>query len=127
MAKKKIEVSMYSHGLYEGWDRESKNLPTLVKITTQIETALDIEFGYILRIRHARNSKIKFLIEHPPFKDSQGDIAASFEGELYVKTNDFRLFLGDTKWAPVSDKKGDWRLVTWVDGSKVADKTLTMI
>ena len=127
MAKKKPEVGMHSHGLYDGWDRESKDLPNLVKITTEIETVLDVEFGYILRIRNARNSKISFRIEHPPFKGDDGEVEAPFDGELYVKTNDFRFFLGDTIWAPVEDKRGPWRLVTWLDGKKIADKTLTMI
>lgn len=127
MAKKKPEITMHSHGVYDGWDRDSKELPNLVKITDEIETALDIEFGYILRVRNARNAKITFRIEHPPFKDSAGDIAPPFDGELYVKTNDFRFFLGDTIWDPVEDKKGPWRLITWLDGEKVADQTLTMV
>jgi len=127
MAKKKPQVDMHSHGLYDGWDRESKELPNLVKITTEVEAALDVEFGYTLRIRNARNSKITFRIEHPPFKDRSGNTAPPFDGELYVKTNDFRFFLGDTIWAPVEDKKGEWRLTTWLDGKMVADKTLTLV
>lgn len=127
MARKNPEVTLHSHGLYDGWDRESKELPNLVKITTEIETALGIEFGYVLRIRNARNSKIVFCIEHPPFKDSSGQPAAPFTGELYVKTNDFRFFLGDTVWEPVEDKRGEWRLITWLDGEKVADKTLCLV
>ena len=127
MPRKKPEVSMHSYGLYDGWDRESKDLPNLLKITNEIETRLDIEFGYILRIQHARNSKITFRIDHPPFKDASGETTAPFKGELYVKTNDFRFFLGDTIWAPVEDKKGPWRMITWLDGVEVADKTLTMI
>jgi len=127
MSKKKPEVTLHSHGVYDGWDRDSKELPNLVRITTEIAAALDIEFGYILRIRNARNCKISFRIEHPPFKDSSGSIAPPFDGELYVRTNDFRFFLGDTIWAPLEDKRGDWRLITWLDGSKVADKTLTMV
>ena len=126
MVKKKPNVTMHSHGLYDGWERDSKELPNLVKITTTIETALEIEFGYILRIRNARNSKITFRIEHPPFLGSDGNVAPPFDGELYVKTNDFRFFLGDTIWAPVEDKRGAWRLMTWLDGEKVADKTLIM-
>jgi hypothetical protein len=117
---------MHSHGLYDGWDRESKALPNLVKITTEIKAALDVEFGYVLRIRSARNSKISFRIEHPPFKDAEGNLAPPFDGELFVKTNDFRFFLGDTVWAPVEDKRGEWRLITWIDGEKVADKTLVL-
>lgn len=127
MAKKKPEVSMHSYGRYDGWDRESKDLPNLVKITTEVEAALDVEFGYILRIRNARNSKITFRIEHPPFKDDDGELFPPFDGELYVKTNDFRFFLGDAIWAPVADKRGAWRMITWLDGSKVADKTLEMV
>lgn len=127
MAKKKPDVSMHSHGLYDGWDRNSKDLPNLVKIATEIEAALDVEFGYILRIRNARNCKITFRIEHPPFNDSEGELAAPFIGELFVKTNDFRFFLGDTIWAPVEDKRGAWRLITWLDGKQVADKTLTLV
>ena len=118
---------MHSYGLYDGWDRNSKDLPNLVKITSEIEAELGIEFGYILRIRNARNSKITFCIDHPPFKDSAGETAAPFEGELYVKTNDFRFFLGDTNWAPLEDKRGTWRLITWLDGVKVADHTLTLL
>ncbi|MEN7973952.1 MAG: DUF3859 domain-containing protein [Verrucomicrobiota bacterium] len=127
MARKRPEVEMHSHGLYDGWDRESKELPNLVKITTEIEAALDVEFGYILRIRNARNGRITFRIEHPPFKGDDGQTAPPFTGELYVKTNDFRFFLGDTIWAPAEDKRGDWRMITWLDGEKVADKTLFLI
>jgi len=118
---------MHSHGLYDGWDRDSKELPRLVKITTEIEAALDVEFGYILRIRNARNSKIAFRSEHPQFAGTDGKTAAPFVGGLYVKTSDFRFFLGDTVWAPVEDKRGEWRLITWLDGEKVADKTILLV
>lgn len=118
---------MHSYGQYEGWNHDSKNLPRLVKITTQVETTLDVEFGYILRIRNARNSKITFRIEHPPFKNDDGETALPFDGEIYVKINDFRFFLGDTIWAPVEDKRGEWRLITWLDGEKVADKKLALL
>jgi len=127
MAKKKPEVTLHSYGLYDAWDRDSKDLPCLIRITTEIEAALEVEFGYILRIRNARNGKVTFRMEHPPFKGDDGETAPPFEGELYVKTNDFRFFLGDTVWAPVEDKRGAWRLITWLDGKKVADKTLTLI
>ena len=127
MAKKKPEVTIHSYGLYDGWYRDSKDLPNLLKITTEIEAALDVEFGYILRIRNARNGKITFRIEHPPFNGNDGEIAPPFTGELYVKNNDFRFFLGDTVWPPVEDKRGVWRLITWLDGEKVADETLELV
>ena len=125
--KKKADVTMYSYGQYDGWDRESKELPNLLKITTEIEATLDVEFGYILRIRNARNSKITFCIEHPPFQESSGEVAPPFKGELYVKNNDFRFFLGDAIWAPVEDKRGAWNLTTWLDGVKVASKILQLV
>jgi hypothetical protein len=127
MARKSPAVEIHSYGLYDGWNRESKALPNLVAITSEITAKLDAEFGYILRIRNARNCRITFRIEHPPFKDSSGKTAAPFEGELYVKTNDYRFFLGDTVWSPVADKRGEWRLITWLDDEKVADKTLLLI
>jgi hypothetical protein len=127
MARKSPAVEIHSYGLYDGWNRESKALPNLVAITSEITAKLDAEFGYILRIRNARNCRITFRIEHPPFKDSSGKTAAPFEGELYVKTNDYRFFLGDTVWSPVEDKRGEWRLVTWLDDEKVADKTLQLV
>lgn len=127
MAKKRPQVDIYSYGLYDGWERESKDLPGLISMTTEIEAKLDVEFGYILRIRNARNGKITFRIEHPPFRNSSGELAPPFDGELYVKTNDYRFFLGDTVWSPVEDKRGEWRLITWLDGQKVADKTLTLV
>jgi len=127
MVKKKPMVTMHSHGLYDGWDRESKALPRLVKITAEIKAELDVEFGYILRIQNARNSRITFRIEHPPFLNAEGNIAPPFDGELYVKTNDFRFFLGDTIWEPIEDKRGEWRLITWLDGVRVADQSLNLI
>jgi hypothetical protein len=126
VGKKKSTVEIHSYGLYERWDRESRELPELIRITTEIEARLDVEFGYVLRIRNARNGKITFQIDHPPFMDSQGSPAAPFKGELYVKTNDFRFFLGDTVWEPIDDKRGEWRLQTWLDGEPVADKTLLL-
>ncbi|MBN2162302.1 MAG: DUF3859 domain-containing protein [Pontiellaceae bacterium] len=127
MARKKADVEVHSCGLYDGWDRESKELPRLVKMTSEIEARLDVEFGYILRIRNARNCKLRFCIEHPPFKDRSGNPAPPFTGELYVKNNDYRFFLGDTVWAPVEDKRGRWRLKTWVDNELVADRTIDLV
>jgi hypothetical protein len=126
MGRKKPTVEIQSYGRYDRWDRESRELPKLISITTEIKARLDVEFGYILRIRNARNGKITFQIDHPPFMDSQGNPSPPFTGGLYVKTNDFRFFLGDTVWAPIEDKRGEWRLQTWLDGEPVADKTLLL-
>lgn len=127
MVKKKPQVTVHSYGRYDGWDRESRALPKLLKMTSEIEAAPGVEFGYILRIQNARNARITFRIEHPPFKDSAGHVVPPFTGELYVKTNDYRFFLGDSVWLPVEDKRGPWRLITWLDDQPAADRTLQLV
>ncbi len=41
-------VELYSYGIYETWDRLSKKIPGLLKITTKIVIIPGIEFGYVL-------------------------------------------------------------------------------
>ncbi len=126
MAKKKIEVDLYTYGLYTEWERDSKKLPKIKKITTEIPAAIGIEFGYILKIKKAKGKKITFRIDHPPFTDDEGNIRPSFEGEYYINSNDYEFFLGDTIWEPLHDKLGDWTMITWIDGLEVANKTLNL-
>ena len=124
MAKKKIEVELYTYGLYTEWDRDSKKLPKIKKITTQIPADIGIEFGYILKIKKAKGKKITFCIDHPPFTDNEGNIRPPFTGEYYINSNDYEFFLGDTVWEPLYDKLGEWTLTTWIDGVEIAKKTL---
>ncbi len=124
MAKKKIESELYSYGIYSKWDRSSKDLPKLMKITDQIPLELDMEFGYIILIKGAKGKRILFKIEHPPFRDNSGNIAEPFTGEIFIRTNDYKFFLGDTIWAPIIDKKGEWKLTTWLDGEIIIQKSL---
>ena len=127
MAKKKNTCEMVSWGLYDTWDRETKELPEIVKFCDEIPARLDVEFGYVLRLKKAKGKKITFLMEHPSFNDSKGSPAPPFTGELYVRTNDWSFFLGDTIWKPIHDKIGPWRLLTKLDGEVIADKTLTVV
>ncbi len=124
MAKKKIETELYSYGIYSKWERNSKDLPKLIKITDQIPLELDIEFGYTIRIKGAKGKRIQFEIDHPPFKDAQGKTAEPFTGEYFVRSNDYEFFLGDTIWKPLNDKKGEWKLTTWLDGKILIQKSL---
>lgn len=124
MGKKKIESELYSYGIYSRWDRDKKELPKLVKITTKIPLELDIEFGYVIRIRGAKGKRIQFEIDHPHFTDENGKIALPFTGEYFVKSNDYQFFLGDTIWKPLHDKKGEWKLTTWLDGKVLFQKSL---
>lgn len=126
MPHKKPEIELYSHGIYEPWDRSSKAIPRLKSITTHIPVEPQIEFGYVLKIKKAKGSKITFSIHHPPFVNEEGEIAPSFEGHEYITSNDWSFYLGDTVWPPYEDKAGDWELITWLDGKEIARKTFTL-
>lgn len=127
MAKKKIDVKIYSYGEYETWDRNSKEIPKLKSITLTVKAELGTEFGYVLHIKKAKGSLLRFCIDHPPFCDENGQTMAPFVGELYINTNDYRFFLGDCIWAPLEDKLGAWKLSTWIDDQLVAEKTLQLV
>lgn len=123
MAKKKIEIKMVSWGIYSQWDRKSKELPRILKFTQQIPAQIDIEFGYILHITGAKGEEINFIMKHPPFKDEKGNVRPDFEGSYFINSNDWRFFLGDTVWAPIEDKCGEWTLITYLQGKEIARKT----
>jgi len=121
------EVEIISYGQYTRWDRESKDLPELVSLTDSVEVELDVEFGMIIEIWQAKGRFIQFSIDHPPFTDNNGNVEPPFEGEYQVKTNPYRFFLGDTIWAPVDDKKGDWTMSVYIDGEELACKTIHLV
>lgn len=123
MSKRQWEVSMVSYGIYCNWNKDSHDLPEIVKFTAEIPCSPKVEFGYILNIKKAKGVKISFRMIHPPFKNSAGQKAPDFTGELYVKSNDWDFYLGDTFWEPLEDKVGTWRLLTELDGEVIADKT----
>ncbi len=127
MAKKKIDVKIYSYGEYETWDRNSKEIPKLKSITPTVQAELGTEFGYVLHIKKAKGLLLRFCIDHPPFGDENGQTMAPFVGELFINTNDYRFFLGDCIWAPLEDKMGAWKLSTWIDDQLVAEKTLQLV
>ena len=124
MAKKKIDSELYSYGIYSHWDRGSKALPKLQKITTEIPLELDIEFGYVVKLKGAKGKRIQFRIDHPPFPDENGHSAEPFTGEYFVNSNDYEFFLGDTIWEPIHNKKGEWKLTTWLDDKILYQKSL---
>lgn len=126
MAKRKLSYKVVNHGIYGGWDRESRALPTLKKSSDSIPAQAEIEFGYILNIKNAKGRVLRFRIEHPPFIDDSGEVAPPVTGELYVRTNDWDFFLGDKVWEPVEDKIGKWRLVTSIEDTVLEDRTFTV-
>ncbi|MBK3518410.1 DUF3859 domain-containing protein [Carboxylicivirga marina] len=126
MAKKKISWELYSFGEYSKWERTSKKLPKLLKITDKINIRPDIEFGYVIKIKGAKGKVVEYKIDHPPFKDKNGNVEPPFEGQYFIKSNDYEFFLGDTVWEPYDDKVGDWLLTTSLDGELIAEKKITL-
>ena len=127
MAKQKPTYKILSHGIYSDWDRNSKNMPKIRKFTYEIPVAHGVEFGYVMNIKGARGKKLEFIMKHPDFLDSKGNPCGDFTGDMYVRSNDWDFFLGDTFWDPLHDKEGEWRLITKLDGKEIANKKFTMV
>ena len=126
MAKRKPDVTMRSHGVYTRWDSDSKQLPKIKDFTTRVRAVIDVEFGFVVNIKGAKNQQLGYCIDHPGIRDADGDIRPPFAGTEYIKTNDWDFYLGDTIWAPLDDKLGDWRMTLEMDGKIVAEKTFQL-
>ena len=127
MRKRKPVFEIYSFGEYSSWNRESKDIPKILKFATEIEAEIGTEFGYVLHIKQGKGETLDFRIDHPPFKNSQGEIAPPFEGEEFIRTNDYQFYLGDCIWEPLEDKLGEWELTTYHNGTVVAQKVFKII
>ncbi len=123
MPKRKPEIRIRSYGIYSNWDPKTKLLPKIEEFTTRVPATIDIEFGFIINIKWAKNSELDYCIDHPGILDANGKRRAPFDGSVYVKTNDWDFFLGDTIWEPIKDKLGPWRMSVGIDGKIVAEKT----
>jgi len=117
MPKRKPAIRVRSYGIYNGWNAGSKTLPKVVEITTTIPAQIDIEFGFVVNITGAKNQQLRYCIDHPGILDAAGNRRPPFDGVVYVKTNDWDFYLGDTIWEPVSDKLGDWKLTVELEGN----------
>ncbi len=127
MAKRKPEIELYSYGIYTEWDSTSKEIPKLLEITDEIPVKEGIEFGYVLKIKKAKGSKIDLEIHHPPIKDEHGKPMPVFTAQLYVNSNNFTYFQGDTVWEPLAEKAGEWMLITFMDGKEIARKKFKLV
>ncbi|WP_413701920.1 DUF3859 domain-containing protein [Psychromonas sp. KJ10-10] len=126
MARQKPIFKMLSHGIYHGWDAKSKDLPKIKQFTTDIPAEIDIEFGFIINIKKARGKKIFYCIDHPGIHDKEGNKREAFTGEVHVTNNDWDFYLGDTIWAPISDKCGPWNIYIELDNTIIAQKTFNL-
>ena len=123
MPRLKPEFKIKSYGLYTPWNRQSKLLPKIIKHTTQIPASLDVEFGFVLSVKRAKGEMLQYCIDHPPFRNANGDVEPPFEGEYFVSSNDFEFFLGDTLWEPIEDKCGAWHLSVYHNGKEIVKKS----
>ena len=126
MAKHKIVTEILSYGIHSQWDAEDKALPKIQQFTTDIPAEIDIEFGFVINIKKAKGKKMRYCIYHPDIPDDDGNVMPPFDGEEYVRSNDWDFYLGDTIWAPVDNKVGPWRMTLEIDGQLIADKTFNV-
>lgn len=127
MAKKKPEIKLIGFGIYTQWDTATRELPKLIKRTRCIPCEIDVEFGYVVNIRKAKNKELTYCIYHPNIPDEQGVIMPPFLGVEYIRQNEWNFFIGDTVWSPVENKAGQWRITLELDGEIVADETFELL
>lgn len=120
------KFEIMSYGRYNKWDRESKALPKLVELGTEVRAEIGIEFGMIIEIYQAKGRFLDFRIDHPPFTDAEGNVEPPFEGTYPIRKNPCSFFLGDTIWEPVDDKRGSWTMTVLIDGKELASKTILL-
>lgn len=98
----------------------------MIDVVTDVPAQVDIEFGFVINIKNAKNKEMYFCIDHPGILDDRGKRRDPFDGTVYIKTNDWDFYLGDTIWEPLNDKIGDWRMWLEIDGVVIAEKTFTV-
>lgn len=121
--KSKPVFSIESYGIYDAWDSENKALPSIRQFTSFVCAEIDIEFGLIISAQKAKGEILTWHIHHPDICDTKGRKMAPFEGEVYVRTNDWKFYLGDTIWPPIEDKCGDWHMFIKHNNQIIAEKT----
>ncbi|WP_394129481.1 DUF3859 domain-containing protein [Shewanella maritima] len=123
MSKLKVDVQVIQAGIFSKWDSQSAALPKFLQATIHVPAEIDIEFGFVTRIKKAKNQKLRYCIYHPDIPDDNGNIRPPFDGEVYIKENDWRFYLGDTIWAPIENKLGNWRMTLELKGKVIAERT----
>ena len=127
MARRRLQASLRSFGIYAGWPGRHDQIPEIRQFTTSVPATVGIEFGFVLHLRDGRGEVLDWVIQHPPFTDEAGKRMKPFEGEFHVRTNDFEFYLGDSIWEPWQDKCGAWTLITSWRGTELARKTFHVV
>lgn len=126
-SKKHPKIKIESYGLYSKWMRGSRELPKIKEFAQMIKAEEGNEFGMILHITSGKGAKINYRIQHPPFRDVEGEIEPDFTGEYLVNSNNYRFYIGDCIWLPVEDKVGKWIVSVEFEGKVVAEKTFLVV
>ena len=87
---------------------------------------IDVEFGMVVNIKGAKNQELSYCIDHPGILDADGNRRAPFDGTVFVKTNDWDFYLGDTIWDPINDKLGSWRMALELKNQVIAEKVFEL-
>lgn len=127
MAKRKPTFKVESYGTYDQWNRDSSDIPKIIRINKEVIFDPEVEFGLVLSIKGGKGLKLTFRVIHPEFNDADGNPAADFIGEHYVNANTWEFFLGDTVWEPFEDKLGPWRFIIKAEDKVIVDQTLEII
>nr|WP_297348199.1 DUF3859 domain-containing protein [uncultured Glaciecola sp.] len=123
MAKSNPIFKIESFGIYDGFNGAGKSLPKINQHTAVIPAEIDIEFGLTLSAKQAKGITLNWYIKHPNICDKKGREMAPFEGNVIVRNNDWRFYLGDTIWLPVDDKAGNWHMYIEYNNNVVAEQT----
>ena len=127
MAKIKAELKILNYGIYDKFDQQDKDLPTLIEFTDKIPARIGTEFGVTVEIRKARGDIMQWRIEHPPFCDSKGEPVAAFTGEFRVNGSEYKFFLGDSLFEPLADMLGHWHMTISCQGKELMSKKLKVV
>lgn len=127
MAKRKPNTRIRSFGIYSTWDSATKELPKILEFTSTVPAEIDIEFGLIVNVKGGKNCELDYCIDHPGIIGADGKCRPPFDGTVFVKTNDWDFYLGDTIWDPIEDKLGPWRMTLQLEGTIIADKVFELV
>ena len=132
MAKRTPIIDITSYGIYSHWDAKSKQLPKITEFTTTVPANEEIEFGFTVNIKKAKGELINFCIYHPGVLGKKGKALPPFDGEIYVRSNDWDFYLGDTIQLldPVNGFEsniGKWRMTLTMNGNIIAEKTFDVV
>jgi len=126
MAKQKPSYTIVTYGIYDHWDEKSKQLPKIVKFTTDVTAREKVEFGFTLNAKKAKGRKLTYTIFHPDIPDDDGCIMLPFSGDVYVDNNNWDFYLGDNIWLPLHNKLGVWHMTIEDAGNIIAQKKFTI-